>query len=589
VTTDGTLALNATTTPGDQITIDMATLEHATHDAGLASNFSSVGNYTWTIASAAGGIIGFTSVDQFVLNTAGFLNDPGSGTFSIELSEDSKDLQLVFSSGVVPTTTTWKTASADDIWSNDKNWDAGVPSGTMPAVFDVRPVSFDPKLTGEGTAKGVTFNSAGWTVGGLGQTLNIGADGLTSKGSGTNTIDPDVVLLSTQTWTVDTANVVSLSGSLTGTGNDLEVKGGGEVKVAGTTALANLTVTSGTATLGVLNTTGAVTVGVESGTKGILTASSGNHANLSINNGSANYSGMLTVENKIAVGSLGSAGSLVAGDTSVNNLHVINGSATLGNVTGTGTSPSITLADGTSATMNQFRTSSVTIGDGSTLTHGSGTSVMNSLSITGTGTFDLGSGRMVIDYADDVDPFEVGGVFDQVKAWVASGWLADGADWYGTGITSSLARDNPSLYTVAILDQGRLLNGMGELWYGEGGSISETFGDYVPDWSSILVKVTYRGDMDLDGMVGDAETTALGLNYGGSGFEYWQGDLFGFDGSVDDYETTMIGLTYGNGWLPGQGDPMGGLGGEGAIPEPATLALLGLGAIAALARRRRRG
>jgi hypothetical protein len=111
----------------------------------------------------------------------------------------------------------------------------------------------------------------------------------------------------------------------------------------------------------------------------------------------------------------------------------------------------------------------------------------------------------------------------------------------------------------------------------------------VPDWSSILVKVTYRGDMDLDGMVGDAETTAQGLNYGSSGLEYWQGDLFGFDGNVDDYETTMVGLTYGNGWMPGRGDPMGGLGGEGAIPEPATLALLGLGALAALARRRRRG
>jgi hypothetical protein len=34
---------------------------------------------------------------------------------------------------------------------------------------------------------------------------------------------------------------------------------------------------------------------------------------------------------------------------------------------------------------------------------------------------------------------------------------------------------------------------------------------------------------------------------------------------------------------------MGGADGMGAIPEPATLALLGLGAIAALARRRRRG
>jgi hypothetical protein len=502
VTTGGTLTLNATTTPGNQITIVMNTLEHPSHDPGLASNFSNTSSYVWTIAHASGGIIGFTSVDQFVLDTAGFLNPLGAGTLGIQLSGDSKDLQLVFSSGVVPTETNWKTASVDNKWENASNWDAGVPSSTMPAVFDTRPVSFDPTLSAEGTAKGVTFNSAGWTIGGLGQTLKVGSDGLTSKGTGTNTIQPDVVLLSTQVWTVASDNVVALSGGLTGTGNDLDVTGGGKVSVAGTTSLANLTVSNGTAALGVLNASGAVTVG---GT---------------------------------------SVGTLTGGAATVNSLHVINGSASLASVAGTGLTPEMTVDSGTTAKITGAVTGMDTITvEGSLQT--SGTSSTNVLAINGSGQWDLTSGGVTIGTYSDAT----------VRGYLASGALT----------SSTVATDG-------------LPTALGYMATGGGAG---------------MVDYTWQGDTNLDGVVDVFnDYPAFLAGYYGGGSTWAEGD-FNYDGLVDvfnDYPSFLAGYYGQTGPLSG-GDEVGGVeglgGGEGTIPEPATLALMGLGAIAALARRRR--
>ena len=101
--------------------------------SGSAANFDASANYTWTIATAAGGISGFAA-DKFLVNTSatngtpGFANAFGNGTFS--LAQSGNSLNLVFTAGAatvitinVPSGTQTQTA-------------AGYPtlSGSIPVV-----------------------------------------------------------------------------------------------------------------------------------------------------------------------------------------------------------------------------------------------------------------------------------------------------------------------------------------------------------------------------------------------------------------------------------------------------------------------
>ncbi len=104
VTVGGVLDINATS--ADPFQLNLWTLSSTEPDvSGNAANFSSTQGYTWTIASAAGGITGFSS-DAFVIKSAaangtdGFSNPLGGGSFSLALA--GNDLNLVFTPGTGP-------------------------------------------------------------------------------------------------------------------------------------------------------------------------------------------------------------------------------------------------------------------------------------------------------------------------------------------------------------------------------------------------------------------------------------------------------------------------------------------------------
>ncbi len=102
----GTLTIASTSV--DPFRINLWTIA-STGTGGLVSgpsaNFNPSSNYVWKIASATGGISGF-SADKFSISTSatngtdGFANDLGGGTFS--LSQSGNDLNLVFSAGGGP-------------------------------------------------------------------------------------------------------------------------------------------------------------------------------------------------------------------------------------------------------------------------------------------------------------------------------------------------------------------------------------------------------------------------------------------------------------------------------------------------------
>ncbi len=87
-------ALNITATSGSQFNLRIVSLTPA-NAAGVVTNFNNTLTYVWTIASASGGISGFSAAN-FNLITSGFQNALGAGTFS--LSQSGNDLNLIFTS-----------------------------------------------------------------------------------------------------------------------------------------------------------------------------------------------------------------------------------------------------------------------------------------------------------------------------------------------------------------------------------------------------------------------------------------------------------------------------------------------------------
>ncbi len=210
---------------------------------------------------------------------------------------------------------------------------------------------------------------------------------------------------------------------------------------------------------------------------------------------------------------------------------------------------------------------------------GGATSTTQELRIPGTpsaptGTVDLTTGNLVVDYSP-----AAGTPYDTMAAWVEAGLNAGGNPWTGSGITSSTAAEDPDgVLGVGIIDNTD--PDVGGFTVFEGVAV---------DASSILVKSTYWGDANLDGVVDANDYDQIDKYFLFPPAKYtWATGDFNFDGIIDanDYDKIDRSFLF-------QGDPLGGgsVGGGGAAPvttpEPATLALLGLGALAALAGRRR--
>ena len=127
--------LSIDSTSADPFKINLWTLSGTGPDiSGNAANFSSSQDYTWKIATAAGGITNFAT-DKFSIissatnGTGGFSNPYGSGTFSI--AQSGNDLNLVFTRGAAPAVITINVATGTQTQTQ-----AGYPllSGTTPVV-----------------------------------------------------------------------------------------------------------------------------------------------------------------------------------------------------------------------------------------------------------------------------------------------------------------------------------------------------------------------------------------------------------------------------------------------------------------------
>jgi autotransporter-associated beta strand protein len=193
-----------------------------------------------------------------------------------------------------------------------------------------------------------------------------------------------------------------------------------------------------------------------------------------------------------------------------------------------------------------------------------------------------------------------------VTAYLSGGY--NGGKWNGTSgaIASSIAAAD-STHLTAL---GSLVNdnGSGVPLYGTSGTIAASFDGITPADGDVLVKYTYYGDANLDGKVDGTDYSRIDAAYAadkttpGTLTGWYNGD-FNYDGVIDGSDYTLIDNAYNSQGTQftaqiasaiavataeiANATPGATVGTATAVPEPATLGLIGFTVFGLLGRRRR--
>jgi hypothetical protein len=245
-----------------------------------------------------------------------------------------------------------------------------------------------------------------------------------------------------------------------------------------------------------------------------------------------------------------------------------------------------------------------------------GTSLISggTLSISGGGALDLNDHGMVIEYGTNPSP--AGDLsFAQTARNYPAGSIQryaqtafNGFGWNGPGLTSSVAANDPNgLTAVGIADE----NDLGDVYPSDytvaGGGPGTWMGQPINDTNNVLVRMTYYGDGNLDGVVNRLDVSALSQGYNGiAGYVGWSDGDYTYSGDITKVDVSLLAQSYlfqgaplGDAITAGQAqyllalDPDMSANVQAAFetiagtPEPASLSLLGAAGLLTLTRRRR--
>jgi hypothetical protein len=214
---------------------------------------------------------------------------------------------------------------------------------------------------------------------------------------------------------------------------------------------------------------------------------------------------------------------------------------------------------------------------------------LDGLSTASTGKLDISDNDVVVHNGD----------LTTINGQLKEGLNTGGAIWAGPGgIVSSTAATGNNVTGVGAIQN---TDSHGNVLYGPGGDIATSF-DGVSSLTTtdVLIKYTYVGDTDLNGVVNASDYAAIdnGFNMHLSG---WANGDFNYDGVVNGDDYTLIDNAYNSqssvalsGVSAGPAEMIASDTAQiagvstSAVPEPATLGMMGIGAAGLLLRRRRR-
>ncbi|MBC7783958.1 MAG: hypothetical protein H7144_08960, partial [Burkholderiales bacterium] len=408
---------------------------------------------------------------------------------------------------------------------------------------------------------GATGTATIFDLGGFNQTLK----GL--KNAVNNTFLAQVtntgVAASTLSLNVGAGNTQSFGGSISGNLN---------LSVTSGTQVLTKTGAGGTAN-GIYTYTGSTTV---SGGTLQLERTHTNHAGYTVSGGTLQVNGAISPTGTAALLVATGAGAIVIGAIGTVKSSTLNAVApitnngvlattlggSIGGLNGTG---SLTVSGGTLIATTGILQTGLTIGTGAELEIAAnglaaGVTKIKTLDIAMsgadyTGTLQLHDNDLIIDYTGVDSPYA------QTLSMVKKGLLILGGN--GQGIASSeVDAQTLSGTMLAVVDSGEVS--------GQIDSLSGFAG--IPN-DSVLVKYTWRGDTNLDGVVNGSDYALADTGFsGGTSGGWFYGDV-NYDGAVNGSDYALIDTGFSSQ--------------SGPLPEPASLGALAVSALCLLRRVRR--